>query len=612
MASRLQFKAQLPTDILSLGNNAFRPEHQMVWSAILAQNYAYRGSGWQKGNGGTLSTSENLSAALIRANTKHPLSPAATIDAILHIESHHDLIESAAEDSKAVQLDNASGWLKAYGDLVKLRFSQIDEQIWEGLAHTIDSEGRHIIIAPTGRATEYKVVGTDAEEIYSWFASVTMPKSTQSRLSHIEDHIVDIILEQTEGLGPEDTTPSAVLNGNLFPASAMRSLVGKEPVFGENGFIGFRLTTKGRKITALDYVKSAFESFAAREKFRVAKVTAISNDPKEPCYRYLDISPKAAGTWDTWRQWMDETFELESAKLVFMAWCGSLLDAGNTGKQSIWLHGHGNDGKSKIANALIGYLADGACSINGKSMTNQFGLAKLEGKRLVVISDNKNQKLLQTEWAHNLTGGDSVDIERKGMNSYSAKLIGKLMICANVAPEIRTDEANQVSRLIYIKMRRRTPEELIAKKMAIRMPDGSVAFVGNNEFPSKLEAEVGAYMQHCYGIYSGMAPTRSDIPLTAEIMEATEAGASDPQSEAIADLVHDIFEFDTSSEISVREVSKAIVDCAKDYGLSLSNFTVSDINNFLINNGAKKVRVANGVTRERVWRGIKLKQASGL
>lgn len=587
-------------------------DHQAIWTAILVSGYVYEpaGQSWRKAN------SAIKAVDLVRTKLQNnlqtlPLSAAMIAGKVVEIEAVWSTIEAMAAGNVQQQLGAVDAWRKAWGDLCLLRFSKIDREMWSGLMHTYDSEGKRIVVCPTGVAAEYKIVGSDPDDVYKWMASMRV--DGQSLLAHIERKICDVILSNTTGLTLTETTPIGLLNGDTMSSACCLSIVNPSPVLDPTtgAFQGYVLKINS-KVTAEDYVKTSFESFVACEDFSIPQMLDLSNDPTVPCLRYIPIV-KCTGRWDTWRDWMHETFELPSAVPVFMSWVGSFLDAENTGKQACWIHGHGNDGKSKVSDALLLHLGQSARSINGKSMGNQFGLSKLEGKRLIVVADAKNPKLMQSEWVHNLTGGDSVDVERKGKDSYSAKLIGKLLVCANICPEIRTDELNQVTRLIYIKCRRRTPEELLQKKMAIRDADGRICFVGNNEFPKKLIAETEAFLSACYNVYIKNAPTRSDIPLPEDMVEQTRIQTADPKSEAISDLIDLLFEFGEKNECLANDAISAIQVVEKQFGINARNaFDMSEINTYISNRGVTKVqpRQADG-SRPRMFVGMKLKDHDG-
>lgn len=538
------------------------------------------------------------------------LTPNETMSCLSDIASKWVAINNLVKNEKKEVEGKHKDWLLAWKSLCLERFSKIDRDIWEGLKYTLDDDMQPIVVCPTGIANEYKAIGRKPEELVDWMAGMTM-SSGLSRLGHVEKYICDRIVDLTIGYFGDETTDISLINGQNLSAAAAMDLYSYAAVLNADGeFVGFKLKSTA-KISVYDYVKCSLSTFLS-DRNNLIKIEPISNDVNMPCYRYMNTDVKE-GDWSTWKSWMDDLFVVNDNKHIFMAWLGSTLDASNTGKQAMWLHGHGNDGKSKVCNALRYFFQNAAVGIGGKSMSNQFGMAKLEGKRLVIMADSKNPKLIQTEWVHNLTGGDNADIERKGKSSYTAPLIGKLLVAANYAPEIKIDEANQTSRLIYVRLKKRTDEDLIAKGMAIKLKDGSVSFIGNNTFPEKLKDEVSSFMAACYKLYLAMAKTRSDIPVSLASKEEMYSICSDPQADNLADLVDSVIEKSSESYIQINNFIEILKTKQDQYGINLnSGFILSDIYSYVYNTyGASRQRrrLSDG-SRVNVIVGIKLKQHS--
>ena len=585
-------------------------EHGLVWNSIKNSGYKWRDGRWTKGVS-KLTTDRFVSEKIISVDWD--FSPKATIELITDIEAQYLAIEGLEREKQFQGNSQHKEWIEAWVALQKLRFSEVDEVIWEGLKHTVDENGQSLCVCKTGRGNEYRIVGKTPEEIIDWMAGMTVNGSTQTRLGYIESMIVERIMEYSMGHYGEETTPIEILDGSILSAAAAGDLYTHAPVTTQDGiFCGYRLRQK-EKITALKYIKASLESFFARIQYRIREIKTMANYPNEPCYLFIPFDGQE-GDWSVWDAWMQESFAKPSAKQAFMGWIGALLDAENTGKQALWLHGRGNDGKSKVADALCDYFGNAAVALSGKSMTNQFGAAKLENKRLVIVADAKNQKLLQSEWAHNLTGGDRTDSERKGKNSYSTKLSGNLMVFANNPPEIKSDEANQVARLLYIRMRQRTLEELIAKGLAVMDADGETHFVGSSDWPKLLKQQLPAFLTACFEVYQDVAPTRSDIMTSRELKVDTESMCSDPVSDNIAALCERTFELDESDdEESMIERAAAFAALRagqKEFGVNVdSTFTISEINSYLYNHfGAERIRKrVNSVSKAFLSR-IKLRE----
>lgn len=586
-------------------------EHGILWNAIKNSGYKYTDGRWVKGVS-KLQSADFVTNKLLSADWL--FTGKQTSEYLKDIEGQYLAILSLERDKQFQGNSQHKEWLDAWVALQKLRFSEVDETIWDGLRHTVDENGQAMCVCLTGRGQEYRVVGKTPEEIIDWMAGMTVGDTKQTRLGYIEDMIVGKIMEHTMGYFGEETTAIDILDGCVLSAAAAGDLYDHQPVMNTEGvFCGYRLRQKN-KITALGYVKASLESFLARMQYRIRNIKTMSNQNTEPCYLYIPFDGQE-GDWTEWDIWMKETFVKPTAKSAFMGWIGALLDAENTGKQALWLHGRGNDGKSKVAEAFAEYFGNAATALNGKSMSNQFGAAKLENKRLVIVGDTKNQKLLQSEWAHNLTGADRTDVERKGKNSYSAKLSGKLWVNSNYPAEIKTDEKNQAARICYIRLRQRTDKELLEKGLAVADDEGEVHFIGSSDWPKRLKAQLPAFLNACFDVYQDVAPTRSDIIMSKELRVDMESMCSDPVSENIASLCDNVFEIRTNpndglENIKVSEAISAIRAAQKEYGLNVDNtFTLSEIYSYLYNSfGAERKRDRVSGMRVYCFTNIKLRE----
>lgn len=288
---------------------------------------------------------------------------------------------------------------------------------------------------------------------------------------------------------------------------------------------------------------------------------------------------------------------------MFMSWIASVLIANNQGKQALYMHGRGNDAKSVIANVLGNYFGEACTSINKNSMTNQFGLSKLENKRLVIMADNKNPKIMHTEWVHNLTGGDSVDIERKQEKSYSAKLFGKLMVMSNIPPEIKVDERNQVSRLIYLRLITRSNTYLAEHGLGSFDQEGNFLFYGDSSFQENLQDELNYFLHDCLRLYDLICPTDSEIPIPPGMLKELESTCADPASAGLADFIEDHFVAVPDGFVTSKQLVEKCSLELEDYGVSYNNFALSDVYSILYNtHGAIK---QSKKQNRRTVRGIK-------
>jgi hypothetical protein len=126
-----------------------------------------------------------------------------------------------------------------------------------------------------------------------------------------------------------------------------------------------------------------------------------------------------------------------------LAWIGSLLDPGSDRQQYVWLRGPGFSGKSSLGRFLADVFGP-ACSAQHEAPDpkNQFWTSELIGRRLVIFPD-----FGQPSWPNSgkfkaLTGDDSIRIERKYKEAYSAKLTCKFLFLTNEMPHINADRAD--------------------------------------------------------------------------------------------------------------------------------------------------------------------------
>jgi hypothetical protein len=493
--------------------------HGLVWAKARALGFRFENNHWTKA-GSKLPTDRFVKEKLQTGNDLENFSLRELLELTLELENRYAKLIEAERAQNYVVLEPHKQWINAWKELYLSQFSKVDEDIWGGIGHVVTDDGTVMCVCKTGNGNQYRIIGNRPEELIDWMAGMYMPDGKTTRLAYIQEMIVKRILEHTIGYFKEEVTDISLLDGSILSAASMGALYIYKPVMSSDGtaFLGYRLDKKKDKITALSYIETSLETFMARHEYRVSNISIISNDPKEPTYLYIPVNG-TPGNWSEWNAWMDDGFAEPTAKRAFMGWVGALLDAKNSGKQCLWLHGRGNDGKSVIANILSDYFGQAAVTLSGKSLTNQFGGAKLENKRLVIFADGKNQKLLQSELMHNLTGGDSIDVERKGKNSYSTRTAGKLLVCANYTPEINTDEINQVVRLIYIRMRKKSDEELIKKGLSVRGSDGHISFVGSAEWPKRLRDQLHAFLTECSIVYREVCPTGANILVSKELSE---------------------------------------------------------------------------------------------
>ena len=151
--------------------------------------------------------------------------------------------------------------------------------------------------------------------------------------------------------------------------------------------------------------------------------------------------------------------------LQFMGCIFSNVD-GSRFKKSLFLVGKGDSGKSQ-AKLLTEMILDGDNEIKGENYTaidleqlaTRFGAATLYNKRLAGSSDMSSSFVNHLSVFKQITGGDSIQVENKGKDSFSMRYNGFLWFCCNEMPNFGGDKGKWVyDRMIIIKCDNVIPE----------------------------------------------------------------------------------------------------------------------------------------------------------
>lgn len=121
-------------------------------------------------------------------------------------------------------------------------------------------------------------------------------------------------------------------------------------------------------------------------------------------------------------------------------------------KKSLFLKGAGNCGKSQyilLLSRLLSLRYFGSASL--EKLESRFGKYALYNKRVVGDPDIKFMKLAELTAFKQITGGDPIDLESKGKNSFPYRYKGLLLFGCNQAPLFGGDRGQWVyDRMLFI------------------------------------------------------------------------------------------------------------------------------------------------------------------
>lgn len=169
-------------------------------------------------------------------------------------------------------------------------------------------------------------------------------------------------------------------------------------------------------------------------------------------------------------EFTSENEQIKELILQFMGVCISNVK-GFRMKQALFLFGGGNTGKTQLKALTERILGPGNySSIDLKDLENRFGSSQLVGKRLCGSADMSFASIKELKIFKNVTGGDNVYAEEKGINGFSFVYNGLLWFCMNRLPRFGGDNGRWVyERIIPIECTHTVPPEKQDKQLCDKM-----------------------------------------------------------------------------------------------------------------------------------------------
>ena len=164
-------------------------------------------------------------------------------------------------------------------------------------------------------------------------------------------------------------------------------------------------------------------------------------------------------------------------KNAFVKKVGGYFDPEGFRKQSIWLWGPTNGGKS-IVQQLITRMMGGASNraiLTPSEMKGSFWKELLVGKALWVVQE-ADAKFLSTPAYKSLTGDSEHVINPKGESLYAVKLDGHMLFASNEEPAVKRDAA-VIDRVIPVYMEPVPEEELLEEHVLWRELERELPYI---------------------------------------------------------------------------------------------------------------------------------------
>lgn len=134
---------------------------------------------------------------------------------------------------------------------------------------------------------------------------------------------------------------------------------------------------------------------------------------------------------------------------------------GYTTKSGLFLTGAGDTGKSKYLELLARLIgADNYSETDLSKIEERFGTFALWGKRLAGSGDMSYMSVRELKTFKKITGGDRIEFEQKGKDTFTGRYNGCLLFCCNEMPKFGGDQGEHVyERIIIVPCNNVIPKE---------------------------------------------------------------------------------------------------------------------------------------------------------
>lgn len=308
-------------------------------------------------------------------------------------------------------------------------------------------------------------------------------------------------------------------------------------------------------------------------RIRMPMPKIFTNDRNTPCFHFFDLeaAKEVKGEHPAWDEFTSR-FTPDEAD-VFRAFVWSIFDAENRGRQCLYIYDRGYSGKGVVFDAIAHYIgSDLHAALSKDSAVNQFAYSKVWDKRLVTVGDNKNVNFVRSQFAHSLLGGDWIDVECKGQDSFSAKPQCRVMVGSNKALSIDAKARNESSRVLPIHPD--DSEDALVKRDLVALDEdgnprrnylGDPILLGDPEWGEKLKDQFPAFLASCWPAYQKWCPRRCEIIMPEETAERI-ASFDDDRAALLEEILDRNFEI-TNAETDFIErarMQRAFVEAQKD------------------------------------------------
>lgn len=188
------------------------------------------------------------------------------------------------------------------------------------------------------------------------------------------------------------------------------------------------------------------------------------HSPAHGLVNKLDIDWNEAATCPRWLKFLDEVFVNDTdkdQKIAFLQqWFGYCLTADVSQHKFVWMVGGGGNGKSvllTVLQELVGVANVGHAQI--ERFDSASVRAELEGKLLNISSEMSATATISDGYLKAITGGDSIEAERKYKQPHTFKPYVRLIAATNNLPRLLDNSDGFSRRAVILTFNRKFSEQ---------------------------------------------------------------------------------------------------------------------------------------------------------
>lgn len=247
--------------------------------------------------------------------------------------------------------------------------------------------------------------------------------------------------------------------------------------------------TKVARAWLYAFVESAVEDLPPAVRFKSEKGYCFHRLP-------FDLEPCDTLAAPTWQEILGRMTNSEA----FAMRVASLFVPGTQRRQTVWLSGEANSGKSVVTGSLGLLMGDAFASVECK--VDDFWKSILVGKRAVVIHE-ADPRFLRLPIFKSITGDDMHLVNEKREKRFMARIDAMFFMTSNQEPEIPKEKA-LLSRIIHCQVSPIPPE----------VPRERAAVV-----EARLWKEMPAFLSWAMGLYKAKVGSEGIIPADMTSLE---------------------------------------------------------------------------------------------